>query len=184
MSRTLLVYSTVDGHTRKICERLQQSLEQNGHSVRLAELEPSVRLDPASFDRIAIGASIRYGRHRPAVYGFIEANRQVLEHKPSAFFSVNVVARKTGKDRPDSNPYIKSFRRRTTWAPTELAVFAGKLDYPSYGFFDRQVIRLIMWLTKGPTDPTSCVEFTNWTAVDSFARRIADMGSTESPSQA
>jgi menaquinone-dependent protoporphyrinogen oxidase len=56
-----------------------------------------------------------------------------------------------------------------------LAVFAGKLDYPIYTFLDRQVIRFIMWMTKGPTDPQAVVEFTDWKKVDDFGRAIAGM---------
>ena len=50
-------------------------------------------------------------------------------------------------------PYIKKFLKRTSWKPKVLGVFAGKIDYPKYNFFDKQMIRLIMWITKGPTDP-------------------------------
>ena len=175
MSRILVAYSTVDGHTLRICSRLVQSLERSGHTATLVEIGGDIGVDPASFDLVVIGASIRYGKHRPAVYRFVEAHRAVLEQKPSAFFSVNVVARKPGKDTPESNPYMKAFRRKTSWAPREAAVFAGRLDYPRYGFMDRQVIRFIMWLTDGPTDPTASFEFTDWEAVDQFAQRIANM---------
>jgi menaquinone-dependent protoporphyrinogen oxidase len=177
MTRTLMAYSTVDGHTLKICGRLKQQLEQMGHAVTLLEIGATTAFDAASFDQVVIGASIRYGKHRPEVYRFIEANRAALERKPSAFFSVNIVARKSDKNTPESNPYVKAFRRQTTWVPREVAVFAGKLDYPSYRFMDRQVIRLIMLLTNGPTDPTACVEFTDWQAVERFARRLAAMAS-------
>jgi menaquinone-dependent protoporphyrinogen oxidase len=51
-------------------------------------------------------------------------------------------------------------------------VFAGKLDYPRYRWFDRQMIRLIMALTGGPTDPTTVVDYTDWAAVDGFAGEL------------
>jgi menaquinone-dependent protoporphyrinogen oxidase len=47
------------------------------------------------------------------------------------------------------------------------------LDYPRYGFWDRLVIRVIMLLTRGPTDPRAVVEFTDWSKVDAFGRRVA-----------
>ncbi|MDH5211994.1 MAG: menaquinone-dependent protoporphyrinogen IX dehydrogenase, partial [Betaproteobacteria bacterium] len=53
------------------------------------------------------------------------------------------------------------------------AVFAGMLDYPRYGFWDRQIIRFIMLLTRGPTDPRAVVEFTDWSMVDAFGRSVA-----------
>lgn len=179
MTRTLIAYSTVDGHTLKICNRLKQLLEQLDHTVEMVEIGTATDVDSASFDHIVIGASIRYGKYRPDVYRFIKANRDALEQKPSAFFSVNIVARKAGKDTPESNPYVHAFSRRTTWVPREVGVFAGKLDYPRYGFLDRQAIRLIMWMTKGPTDPTACIEFTDWQAVENFAHRLSDMSSTD-----
>ena len=184
MARILIAYSTVDGHTLTICGRLKQSLERVGHAATLFEIGRSVDVDPESFDQIVIGASIRYGKYRPAVYSFIEANRRALEQKPSAFFSVNVVARKPGKDIPESNPYIKLFRRKTTWVPRDVAVFAGKLDYPRYGFLDRQVIRFIMWLTSGPTDPKTCIEFTDWDKVEAFAQRISNCADNHAPQAA
>jgi menaquinone-dependent protoporphyrinogen oxidase len=180
MPRALLAYSTVDGHTRAICKRIKHALDATGHA-EMFEIRGTTPPDLASFDLIVIGASIRYGKHRPNVYAFIEANRAALDQKPSAFFSVNLVARKPGKDTPDANPYIRTFRRKTSWTPSAVAVFAGKLVYPTYGFLDRQVIRLIMWLTDGPTDPSACVDFTDWNAVDGFAQKLADLMRGDAP---
>jgi len=56
-----------------------------------------------------------------------------------------------------------------------LAVFAGKLDYQKYRFLDRQMIRFIMLLTKGPTNPKSEIEFTNWKEVDKFASTVCKL---------
>jgi menaquinone-dependent protoporphyrinogen oxidase len=143
--------------------------------VTLTELKPGTEIDLGPFERVVIGASIRYGKHRPVVFEFIDAHFQALQAKPSAFFSVNIVARKPQKNRPETNPYVRKFLEQIRWRPRELEVFAGKLDYPRYGFIDRQVIRFIMWLTKGPTDPTTVMEFTDWQRVDAFALRVAWM---------
>jgi menaquinone-dependent protoporphyrinogen oxidase len=174
-AKILILYSTVDGHTRKICARLQQLIEQNGHRAVLASLDDASAIDLESFDKIVVGASIRYGKHRPRVVEFMNSNRRVLQARPSAFFSVNVVARKAGKNTPQTNPYMRKVLRQFTWRPRELAVFAGMLDYPKYGFWDRAAIRLIMWITRGPTDPNTVVEFTDWEEVNRFGRVICDM---------
>lgn len=175
MSAILILYSTVDGHTRTICERIGRALEAAGRGVTLARIEDAGNIDLPAYDRIVIGASIRYGRHRPSVFKFVEANRSLLERRPSAFFTVNIVARKPGKDRPETNPYLRAFLRRTRWMPQLLDVFAGRLDYPRCRPLDRLMIRFIMWLTRGPTNPAAVVEFTDWARVDAFARRVAAM---------
>ena len=175
MSAILILYSTVDGHTRTICERIGRALEAAGRGVTLARIEDAGNIDLPAYDRIVIGASIRYGRHRPSVFKFVEANRSLLERRPSAFFTVNIVARKPGKDRPETNPYLRAFLRRTRWMPQLLDVFARRLDYPRCRPLDRLMIRFIMWLTRGPTNPAAVVEFTDWARVDAFARRVAAM---------
>ncbi|MDH4049429.1 MAG: menaquinone-dependent protoporphyrinogen IX dehydrogenase [Gammaproteobacteria bacterium] len=173
MARILFIYSTVDGHTLEICQRLQSIAEQAGHSPTLHELTPASMPDLSGYDRIVIGASIRYGKHRPEVTDLINQNLAILEAQPSAFFSVNVVARKPDKRDPDTNPYVRKFLSRISWKPAIVAIFAGKIDYPAYGFFDRTMIRFIMWMTKGPTDPKTTIDFTDWNDVKRFGERIA-----------
>jgi menaquinone-dependent protoporphyrinogen oxidase len=175
MSKILIIYSTTDGHTRTICQRLQQIIEQDDHRVTLTSVDDAQETKLDQFDKIIIGASIRYGRHHKDVYEFIKRNEQILDSKPNAFFSVNVVARKAEKNQPGTNPYLQKFLRQISWQPKELAVFAGKIDYQRYRFRDRQMIRLIMWLTKGPTDPETNIEFTDWKQVEAFGHLISNM---------
>ena len=175
MANILLVYSTTDGHTREICDRLKQVIEQQAHQVTLVSIDHALNIDLRPFHKIVIGASIRYGKHGKQVYEFIKLNKHILESKPNAFFSVNVVARKPEKNQPETNPYLKKFLKQITWQPRELAVFAGKIDYKKYRFLDRMMIRLIMWMTKGPTDPETVIDYTNWKQVEMFGRLISDM---------
>lgn len=173
MSRILVAYSTTDGHTRHICERLQEFMAGQGDAVTVVPLNQADGLDLPAFDKIVIGASIRYGKHQPQVAQFIARHQGLLESRPNAFFSVNIVARKPEKNRPDTNPYLIKFLRQISWKPKLLAVFAGRLDYPSYGVFDRFMIRLIMRLTHGPTDPKAVIEFTDWQQVEAFGRQVS-----------
>lgn len=172
MSKILILYSSVDGHTVRICQRLQQLTERDGHAVTVADLKENTGIDLSPFDTVVVGASIRYGKHRPYVAEFMRARRDVLEPKRCAFFTVNIVARKPNKNTPETNPYMKKFLKQIGWRPAALAVFAGKLDYPRYSFWDRQIIRFIMLLTKGPTDPNTVVDFTDWRQVEAFARPL------------
>ncbi|MBT8118966.1 MAG: menaquinone-dependent protoporphyrinogen IX dehydrogenase [Gammaproteobacteria bacterium] len=175
MSSIIIIYSTTDGHTREICSQLIKVIEQQGEQATMVEIDEVASIDLAAFDKIVIGASIRYGKHDKKVYRLIEKNQQLLESRANAFFSVNVVARKPEKRQPDTNPYLKKFLKEISWQPKNLAVFAGKIDYPMYSFWDRNIIRLIMWMTKGPTDPAATIDFTDWKQVDDFARFICDM---------
>ena len=175
MAQVLILYSTTDGHTVEICKRLQAVIEHGGDSVAMANLIDDPQLTDYNFDKIVIGASIRYGKHQKTVNEFIRRNRETLERHPNALFSVNVVARKPEKNTPETNPYLQKFLRQIDWVPQHLGVFAGKIAYPALGPLDRTMIRFIMWMTKGPTDPTGTYEFTDWNKVEEFGRLIAEL---------
>jgi len=112
MSKILVAYSTTDGHTREICLRLQHLIESRGHQVTLHSINDDNAIEPDGFDTIVIGASIHYGKHSKAAYAFIDKHLQILDSKPNAFFTVNVVARKPEKNTPETNPYLRKFLRQ------------------------------------------------------------------------
>jgi menaquinone-dependent protoporphyrinogen oxidase len=171
MKSTLIIFSSTDGHTLKICERIM-GFEKNKDDSQIASISEAEHINISEFKRIIIGASIRYGKHKPDLYEFIESNLDAISSKKNAFFSVNVVARKPEKNTPETNPYVKKFLLKTSWKPRSLEVFAGKIDYPKYNFVDKHMIRFIMWITKGPTNTNNTYEFTDWDMIDSFAKKV------------
>ena len=171
MFKFLIIYSTTDGHTKMICERIKNFLN-DGNLVELLSLEDAEKVDLSNFEKIIIGASIRYGKHSNELYRFINLNKNILDQKKGAFFSVNVVARKPEKNTAETNPYINKFLKISKWRPNKIKVFAGKVDYPNYNFFDKYIIKLIMFITNGPTDTSQSYEFTDWSKVDDFSEEL------------
>ena len=171
MSSFLIIYSSTDGHTKVICERIINFLNDE-NLVELLSLEDAKKIDLSNFEKIIIGASIRYGKHSKELYKYINLNKNILNQKKSAFFSVNVVARKFEKNTAETNPYINKFLKISKWKPNKISVFAGKVDYPNYNFFDKYIIKFIMFITKGPTDTSQSYEFTDWSKVDDFSKEL------------
>lgn len=166
-----ILYSTADGHTLKICTHISESLTCKGVDVDLIELN-TFNKDILHYSTLIIGASIRYGKHHHHVSKFIETHKLTLCKIKTGFFSVNLVARKNEKNTYDTNPYILKFLDKHNWSPELIDVFAGKLDYSSYSFFDMVMIKFIMKLTNGPTKSNHPIEFTDWCRVDEFALKI------------
>ena len=171
MTKSLIIYSSTDGQTKKICEKVMESVIKKS-SVSLVSINEALNLNMENYEKIIIGASIRYGRYNSLVLKFVNKNLKILQNKYCAFFSVNVVARKENKNTPETNPYIKKFFARTDWKPNLISVFAGKVDYPKYNFFNKFIIRFIMFITRGPTDTSMTYEFTDWDKVKLFADAI------------
>jgi menaquinone-dependent protoporphyrinogen oxidase len=176
MAKIGFIYSTVDGHTLEICQRLAEVVGAAGLEATVLELTPDATLDLAPYDQIVVGASIRYGKHRPEVAHFINENTELLESKLGAFFSVNAVARKPEKREPHTNPYVRKFLKTIAWQPTIIGIFGGRIHYAKYRFWDRTMIRFIMWMTKGPTDLSANVDFTDWNEVEAFGHALYKLG--------
>ena len=169
MHQNLIIYSSTDGQTIKICERIMSIIGD----CKIVSIDEAKNENLSKYEKVIVGASIRYGKHKPELYEYISENCDHLIDINASFFSVNVVARKPEKNTPLTNPYVQKFLSISQWHPSLIGVFAGKIDYPRYGVLDKFMIRLIMWITKGPTDTKNIYEFTNWDDVDSFAKKIS-----------
>lgn len=169
MSQTLVLYSTTDGQTRRIAESIAATLEDFGQTVRVIALGDCCTEYLLESRYIILGASIRYGKHKPEVLRFVHDHLTFLQDRRAAFFSVSAVARKVEKRRPENNLYFRKFSRLTGWQPALTGIFAGRIRYALYRPLDRFLIRLIMRITKGPTDKNADVEFTDWDEVRAFA---------------
>ncbi|MDW5289777.1 menaquinone-dependent protoporphyrinogen IX dehydrogenase [Formosa sp. PL04] len=168
-----ILYSSVDGQTLKICETLRTYFQEQRIQTELSAID-NFHGNLSEFHILIIGASIRYGKHNENVHAFINHNKVSLRNIKTAFFSVNLIARKDTKNQPETNPYLIKFLKKTNWKPDFLDVFAGKLDYKSCSLIDRIMIKLIMRLTDGPTKSDYPIEFTDWNRVSDFGLRISE----------
>lgn len=170
-----LYYATHDGQSRRIAEHISRRLGERKiiaepRDIGLAPPNTAALAGPAV---VVLIAAVRYGKHLPAADRFLELYKLVQSPPLLAFASVNLTARKPEKTTATGNAYLRKSIARYQLTPALAVAFAGKLDYQRYGFLDRQIIRFIMLLTGGPTDPKTCIEYTSWPAVDEFADRIA-----------
>lgn len=170
-------YASRDGQARKIATRIAERLAERGivaRPVDLAEVQP----EPAQLAQaplVVAVLAVRYGRHLPEAVAFVETFRSLENPPPLALASVNLTARKPGKDTAEGSAYLRKLISGKGLKPVLATAFAGRLDYPRYGFLDRNIIRFIMLITGGPTDPKTVVEYTDWNKVDAFAEQIAKL---------
>lgn len=170
--KTLILFSSRDGQTREIASFIASQLSEHGISTDVVNLHRATSIDWQQYEKVIIGASIRYGHFHPALAEFVKRHVQQLNNLPSAFFSVNLVARKADKRTPQTNSYTRKFLLSSPWQPGICAVFAGALRYPHYRWYDRIMIRLIMKMTGGETDIRKEVVYTDWDQVAIFAHNF------------
>lgn len=174
---TLILYSSCDGQTLKISQRLLSHFD-DPNAITLFDLNDSENWPaPNDFQQVIIGASIRYGKLRPAVYQYISKYQNILNDKSNAFFLVCLTARKPEKCNTETNVYFQKFLKLSQWKPQQTAIFAGALQYSRYNWWQTRIIQLIMKITGGSTDTDKDIEFTDWCKVDEFAQVLKQQNS-------
>ncbi len=72
MHKSLILFSSIDGHTKSICKKISEHM--NNDEVDIFSIsEEFINLD--EYKTIIIGASIRYGKYRKELYKFISKNK-------------------------------------------------------------------------------------------------------------
>jgi len=166
--KALILYSSRDGQTHAISSYIASVLKEKC-SCDVIDLAHAEHVDLNSYDQVMIGASIRYGHFNSVLDKFVKKHAEKLNQMPSAFFGVNLTARKPEKRSPQTNAYVRKFLLSSPWEPAICGVFAGALRYPRYRWFDKVMIQLIMRMTGGETDTSKEVEYTDWQQVAKFA---------------
>lgn len=168
----LLLHSSTDGQTKKIVLKIAEQLRSVGRQCDIRDLNNEKNINVIAYEKVLVGASIRYGHFNKVLLRFATTHQNQLNSMKTAFFAVNLTARKEGKNSPETNAYTRKFLEKSPWQPSLKSVFAGALMYPQYGWFDKTMIRFIMKMTDGPTDPKTEIEYTDWDKVSQFAKEF------------
>jgi len=173
----LILYMTRGGHTARIARRICESIAAAGGKAEMMDINEASHegVDWGRYDVVAVGAPVLYGTYHKSVFRFIGAHRAALESKPNSFFNVSVVARTPEKATVEGNRYLQKFLELSPWRPKDLKVIAGKVDYPSWPWYDTIAIQMIMKMTKGPTDRRAVIDYTNWDDVRTYGEHLLEL---------
>ena len=173
MSRIAILYASRGGQTAAIARRIEQALKAGGHEASLAAVDsPSVAADLAQADAVIVGAGVRYGRHGAPIERLVRRHRALIAARPNAFFSVSLSAGGPRAKPEEAKACVERFVERTGWQPRRVATFAGALTYTRYNPLLRVLMRFMAGSAGGDTDTSRDHVYTDWAAVDRFAREV------------
>lgn len=176
MARFLLLYATRYGHSASVAKRLQRVLEETGQDAEshdLSSLPEKFRL--AEHEVLILGGAVHMGKYPRVLRRFIHDHRAQIERHPNAFFSIcNAIHSQRPQDVALADRYLQTLVRETGWIPQHVAHFAGAIAYTRYNPVIRFVMKQIASKTGASTDTSRDHVYTDWDAVDGFARRLAE----------
>jgi menaquinone-dependent protoporphyrinogen oxidase len=177
MDSILLVYQSRMGHTARVARRIAESIDAAGGRCHLMPVNEAIYegVDWDLADTVVVGAPVIYGTYHKNVFRFVTENQAELDSRPNSFFNVSVVARNPEKATVEGNRYMQKFLELSPWRPKDLKVIAGKVDYPSWSWYDTLMIQLIMKMTKGPTDRDAVIDYTDWDEVRAYGEHVLSL---------
>lgn len=164
----LVLYSSTEGQTKKIAERVAAQVVAAGQSATTYDMgseqkPPSV----AAYDAVIVAASVHQGFHQESATNFVAAQRDNLKTRQSAFISVSLsAAMADGKDEAQS--YVDRFSEATGWKPNACLLAAGAVRLSSYDYFERQVMKYIIAQKGIAHDLDVDYECTDWPQLAAF----------------
>lgn len=168
----LVAYASKHGQTRLVAERIAAVLRELGLDADLRDLEArDADPWPPDYAAVVVAASVHAGHHQKSVRRWAQAHATTLGLKPSAFVSVSLTAADDGEEAAARvRQLIDAVADETGWYPDSTLACAGALRYREYDVATRVLMRLTARREGRPTDVHEDVEFTDWDAVEQFAR--------------
>jgi menaquinone-dependent protoporphyrinogen oxidase len=180
VARVLIVFHSGEGQTAKIAEHVASMLRGGGREVDVARVEDAP--SPDGYDGVVVGDPIHVQRHSRAMTKWLRDHMSLLRDRPTALFQVSMVSADGDEEHTlAAHALVQKLLDDTGFDPDVVGMFAGALAYTQYGWFTKRVMRSIAKHEGGETDTSRDYEYTDWSAVDQFAR---DVGSLVTASQA
>lgn len=169
--RVLLIYASRHGQTQKITEHLAGILRTHGAEASVQSIDTLPRdLRVEAFDTVVLAGPVYFGKHPAKLAQFVVAQRAALKRVRSIFVSVSGMA---ANHREEAAKTALQFTAETQWKPDRIEVVAGGEPYTRYGFFTKWLMIWKMRRLGRTVDPTRDYEYTDWSALDRFARELA-----------
>jgi menaquinone-dependent protoporphyrinogen oxidase len=186
--RLLIAYATTDGMTARIAERMAEAVRAAGSSADVVDCKALPGgFDPTRYDGILLGASMHVQGYQHAATAFVRHHLDALRSRPSGFFSVCLsIASNRADERDQARRITEEFPAKLGWKPDVTEIIAGALMFSRYGFFRRLAMKAIAKKEMGSVDATHDSVYTDWAAVERFAKdfvvRVGQRTSAEAAS--
>ncbi len=181
----LIIFGTVEGHTRKVARTLSSTVQSLGHQATVFDAGDLGDVDLDIADAVIVCAPVHMGAYPTAISHWLKTKAERLAGLPGAFVSVSLAAASPfPEEHAEIHDITNALFAQTGWKPMMVHQAAGALKYPQYDFLKRLLMKHIAYREGGPTDVTTDHEFTNWNALAAFAESFIDACKAQKPAGA
>lgn len=151
--RVLVAYASKTGATAEVAEFMGKVLREAGAKVDVVPIKNVRDLD--GYDLAFVGSAIRVGQWLKEAVSFVEAHKDALSQRPTAFFTVCLTLH---EDTPENRQTVHAYLDpvRAIFTPQAEGFFAGRMQPARLGLLEKMMMRMM----KPPEG-----DFRNWDAI-------------------
>lgn len=166
-NRVLVVFHSSEGQSERVARRIAAVLREAGDTVEVAAAESAP--SPVGYTGVVAGDAIHYQRHSRELMHWLTVHRDALTTMPTGLFQLSLVSAKP-RHADAAHHFVDALRGATGFEPDVVGEFGGRLAYTSYGCLTT-LLMLIPAIGMGLSpDVSKDTEYTDWSAVERFAR--------------
>jgi len=176
----LIIYATREGQTEKVANQVAAHLRASQIETHVVDARDSSNvemIDLQAFDRLIFGASMHAGGLEKELVRFVNEHRGQIESKARNFFLVLLSA--ATKDPEMREKTLADARKKLNDQIAvhfdDVEMIAGALMYSRYSLPVKWIMKRIARKAGEDTDTSKDYEYTDWTQVERYAARIADI---------
>ncbi|QZE14189.1 hypothetical protein K4L44_16950 [Halosquirtibacter laminarini] len=165
--KALILYHTNYGFSYTVAEFVKQAISRSNLEVVICSIDQADLLDLFSYSYKYIISPIKYGNYAKKVLNFLKQYDHILSKTHCVIVSIDLVSRKNDRNSLENNKQVSKIWSKLNWTPTRLIIIPGELDYSKYNFIEKKMMKLLMYIMKGPTDSNTSEVYTNWKSLES-----------------
>jgi menaquinone-dependent protoporphyrinogen oxidase len=138
--KTIIIYDTKHGTTKKVSEKLTKEIGKETKIVRVRDIKDyNLRI----FDAIIIGGSIHAGQIQGSIKRFCKENEAILKEKKLGLFLIGMLDEEKQKEQI-KNAYPQNLREHST----AQAYLGGEFLFEKMNFIEKLMIKIIAKTNK------------------------------------
>ncbi len=181
MAEIFILWSGVDGQTRRIVQVLEDAVKEAGHRLEVVNADaPPTHAFFTKPDALVVVAWGEGGEYSPALRAALKRVNGNLAATPTGFAAVSLMAAVPGREE-EAEDVAAAFLASVGWKPTIALSAAGALRYPEYEGRQRRAMKRLARRLGLPRDTSRVHDFTDWSRVRTFAAQLMALATARTP---
>lgn len=159
--KTLIIYATKHGTTKKITDILAKKLKEKKEDVKVINIKEIKNYNIRVFDRVIIGGSIHAGNIQKNIKKFCKEHEQELKEKQLGLFITCMMNNEDIQKAQLEKAYSKELRDKSK----ATGILGGEYLFEKMNFLEKIMVKLIAKTNKTTTKIDK-------DAIDKFAKDV------------